>query len=93
MAKFEKGDNRPRKQKGDVSIITKEARVIFKETLEGQVSNIELAFNDVFKYDKAKYLELFAKYAQYFVPKQVDITTKGEEVKQVFKIGNTEIEL
>jgi len=79
MAKFKdgnkKGAGRP---KGAGNKLTKEAREIFIETLEGQVPNIEDAFDKVLKDSPAKYLELFAKYAQYFVPKKTESEVKGE---------------
>ena len=81
-------------RKADVpNKLTNEARLLFTITLEGQVPNLLSAFNSVRQDDPAKYLDLFAKYAQYFMPKQVDITTQGESMKQVFKIGGVEIEL
>ena len=92
MGKFEVG-HKGFKPKGAVNKLTQTARELFVATLEGQVPHLSESFEMVRTEDPAKYLDLFAKYAQYFVPKQVDITTKGEEVKQVFKIGNVEIEL
>lgn len=92
--KFEKGHKKlGGKQKGTVNKVTESARELFKQTLEAQVPSLLQAFEDVRKDDPAKFLEIYAKYAQYFVPKQVDVTTQGEQVKQVFKIGNQEIEL
>ena len=88
-----KGQKSGGRQKGVPNVIVKGAREVFKETLEGQVEHIQDSFEKVRQIDPIKYLELFAKYAQYFMPKQVDITTGGEQVKQVFKIGGQEIEL
>ena len=73
--------------KGTENKLTKSARELFVATLEGQVGNIEGAFQDVLngtletKGDPAKYLELFAKYAQYFVPKKIDLTTDGDKIE------------
>jgi hypothetical protein len=91
MAKFEKGNGG--KPKGANNKVVQEARALFVQTLEGQVPNIQEAFEEVRIKDPSKYLELFAKYAQYFIPKKVDVTTNGETIEQVFKIGNTEIKL
>lgn len=88
---FQKGN--AGKPKGAVNKTTQEARELFISTLENQVQHINAAFDQVREIDSVKYLELFVKYAQYFVPKKVDFTTEGEQVKQVFKIGNVEIEL
>jgi hypothetical protein len=77
---FKKGEsgNKNGRPKGAQDKLTKEAREIFIETLEGQVPNIEDAFDKVLKDSPAKYLELFAKYAQYFVPKKTESEVKGE---------------
>jgi hypothetical protein len=77
---FKKGEsgNKNGRPKGAQDKLTKEAREIFIETLEGQVPNIEDAFKQVLKESPSKYLELFAKYAQYFVPKKTENEVKGE---------------
>jgi len=91
---FQKGHKKlGGKEKGTENKVTSDARLLFKQTLEAQVPSLLQAFEDVRAKNPDRFLELFAKYAQYFIPKQVDVTTKGEEIKQVFKIGNTEIEL
>ena len=90
MAKgFDKGKsgNPNGKPKGTENKLTKSARELFVATLEGQVGNIEGAFQDVLngtletKGDPAKYLELFAKYAQYFVPKKIDLSAEIREIQ------------
>lgn len=60
--------------------LTQAAREVFVQTLEGQVKYIEQAFAHVLQEDPAKYLELFAKYAQYFVPKKLDIQMDGKVI-------------
>lgn len=92
---FKKGEsgNPNGKPKGIENKTTEVARELFVATLENQVQHIMSAFDQVREVDPAKYLDLYAKYAQYFIPKKVDVTTQGEQVKQVFKIGNVEIEL
>jgi len=77
---FKKGQsgNQNGRPKGAQDKLIKEAREIFIETLEGQVPNIEDAFKQVLKESPSKYLELFAKYAQYFVPKKTESEIKGE---------------
>jgi len=91
---FEKGHKKATgRPEGATNKITQDARELFKQTLEAQVPSLLQSFEDVRAKNPDRFLELFAKYAQYFIPKQVDVTTKGEEIKQVFKIGNTEIEL
>lgn len=77
---FQKGKsgNPKGKPKGADNKLTKEARELFIETLEGQVPNIEDAFKKVYNDNPAKFLELFAKYAQYFVPRKTESEVKGE---------------
>lgn len=91
---FEKGKPKTGgRDKGVENKVTQDARILFKQTLEAQVPSLLQAFEDVRSKNPDRFLELFAKYAQYFVPKQVDVTTNGEAIEQVFKIGNTEIKL
>ncbi len=66
------------RKKGTGNKLTTEAREIFIETLEGQVGNIDEAFKKVYEDNPAKFLELFAKYAQYFVPRKTETDIKGE---------------
>ena len=87
---FKKGQsgNPKGKPKGAENKLTKEARELFIETLEGQVPNIEEAFKEVLEKNPAKYLELFAKYAQYFVPRKSENEVKGE-VRASFNFEDT----
>jgi hypothetical protein len=71
MAKFEKGNSG--KPKGATNKVTNEARELFLQTLEAQVPNIMEAFNEVREKNPVQYLDLFAKYAQYFVPKKTSL--------------------
>jgi hypothetical protein len=59
--------------KGSQNAIILTARELFIATIESQVPNIQIAFDEVFETDKAKYLELMGRYAQYFVPKKIDV--------------------
>lgn len=91
---FEKGHKKyGGKPKGYVSEDVKRSQEIFKEAIEIQFPKMIEAFDQARAKDPIKYLDLITKFAQYVLPKMVDVTTKGEEVKQVFKIGDTEIEL
>jgi hypothetical protein len=71
MAKFQAGNTG--KPKGATNKVTNEARELFLKTLESQVPNIMEAFNEVREKNPATYLDLFAKYAQYFVPKKTSL--------------------
>lgn len=77
---FEKGQsgNAKGRPKGSNNKLQQEARELFIETLEGQVGNIDEAFKKVYDKNPAKFLELFAKYAQYFVPKKTETDLKGD---------------
>lgn len=81
------------REKGVTNKLTVEARELFTQTLAGQVEHISEAFEKVRHSNPDKYLDLFAKYAQYFVPKYVDVSSNGEQVKQVFMIAGQEVEL
>jgi hypothetical protein len=93
MSKFEKGNSG--KPKGATNKVTQEARELFLQTLEAQVPNIMQAFEDVREKNPVQYLDLFAKYAQYFVPKKTSLEG-GEKpldlnfnLKEVIKFDNT----
>jgi hypothetical protein len=96
MGKFkegnEKGAGRP---KGAENKVTKAARDIFLETLEGQAPHIAAAFEEVRRDNPRAYLDLFAKYAQYFVPKKtentdkIDLTVTDFDIKDVLKFTKT----
>ncbi len=76
---FKKGNKEASgRPKGSENKLTTEAREMFIHTLEGQVPNINKAFTDVLAKSPEKYLDLFAKYAQYFVPKKTESEIKGE---------------
>jgi hypothetical protein len=66
--RFAKGNKG--KPKGAENKIKQEARQLFLDTLEGEVPNIKEAFEFVRRENPEKYLDLFAKYAQYFVAKK-----------------------
>lgn len=68
---FQKGNSG--KPKGATNKITQDARELFLKTLEAQVPNIMQAFQEVRDKNPAQYLDLFAKYAQYFVPKKTSL--------------------
>ena len=88
---FEKGHKHGKgRPKGSENKLNQEARELFVETLEGLTPSIKQAFLDVLQGTKnedgewekkpnpEKFLELYAKYAQYFVPKKTEADIKGE---------------
>ncbi|WP_353077359.1 hypothetical protein [Flavobacterium sp.] len=81
---FQKG-HKGFKPKGVTHAMTIEARELFIMTLEAQVPNVHQAFADVLEKDPAKYLDLFAKYAQYFIPKKVESEVNFNIEKPIFK--------
>jgi hypothetical protein len=81
------------KPKGYTSEDVKASQEVFRAAIEEQFPKMIEAFEKAREQSPIKYLELIAKFAQYVMPRMVDVTTKGEEVKQIFKIGDTEIEL
>jgi hypothetical protein len=81
---FKKGQKAgPGRPKGLENKLTTEAREMFIQTLEGQVPNIQQAFSDVLDKSPEKYLDLFAKYAQYFVPKKTETDFKVSEGQSI----------
>lgn len=93
---FKKGhDEGKGRPKGSENKLTKEARTIFLETLEGQAEHIADAFDEVRKDNPKAYLDLFAKYAQYFVPKKtentdkIDLTVNDFNIKDVLKFDKS----
>ena len=93
---FKKGEsgNIKGKPKGAVNKITQTSRELFLETLEGESEHIAAAFEKVRKDNPRAYLDLFAKYAQYFVPKKTEsndkseVTVKDFNIKDVFKFND-----
>jgi len=77
--------------KGTPNKLNADAKKLFVETLGKHSENIDEALETVFKEDKVKFLELFAKYAMYFTPKmtensnKVDITSSDFNIKDVLK--------
>jgi len=71
---FEKGKsgNKNGRDKGVPNKVTQEASSLFIATLEAQGDRIEAALTAVFNEDKAKYLDVMAKYTQYILPKKID---------------------
>ena len=80
------GAGRP---KGAENKLTKDARAIFLETLEGQAPHIAEAFEQVRQENPKAYLDLFAKYAQYFVPKKTENSHdhKGNVTQNIINLG------
>ena len=95
MAKilFEKGNSG--KPKGATNKVTQEARELFIKTLESQVPDIQDAFRQVKEKNPALFLDLFQKYAQYFVPKKTSLEGGDKpidinfDLKEVIKFDNT----
>lgn len=91
---FQKGHKKAGgKPKGHMDEHKKKATELFVAILEGEVDHIKQAFAEVRTNDKAKYLELYAKYAQYFIPKktEVDNTHKFDSPAVIDWGGNSTI--
>ena len=86
VGQFTKGNEG--KPVGATNKITQEARELFLQTLEAQVPNIMEAFNEVRKKNPAQYLDLFAKYAQYFVPKKTSLEGGDKPLDVEFTLKN-----
>ena len=95
MSKFKEGNKKGQgRPKGAENKLTSSAREVFLETLEGESEHIAAAFEKVRKDNPRAYLDLFAKYAQYFVPKKTEsndkteVTVKDFNIKDVFKFND-----
>lgn len=80
---FKKGDKKPAnsgKIKGSQHKVTQEAREVFKSIMEGEIDHIQKALADIRKKSPFNYILCFSKLAPYFMPKQIDIKTDGEQL-------------
>lgn len=94
MSKFEEGhEKKGGREKGTPNKLDTQAKQLFINIMEGEVDHIKESFEKVRDKNPTMYLNLLSKFFPYFMPKQVDIKSDGEAIKQVFKIGDTEIEL
>lgn len=76
---FEKGKEKTGgREKGSENKLNREARELFVHTLANKSSKIDEAFDLVFEESPARFLDLFAKYAQYFVPKKTEAEIKAD---------------
>lgn len=62
--------------KGSETHVKKEARALFMQIMEGQISHVEDALEDVYYKDKAKYIECLSKLMPYFLPKNHQMQIK-----------------
>ena len=55
---------------------------MFNEVMAKQVhgGKIEAALDELYEENKTKYLDVFGKLAQYFLPKRVDVTSDDKEI-------------
>jgi hypothetical protein len=89
---FVKGDGRVRKQKGDVGLIKREAKLLFQKVMAGQVNHIQEALEAVKKKNPAVYLNILSNFFPYFLPKKAETDEEGKTVKdQVFIVMGQEI--
>lgn len=71
------------RQKGTPNNVTTDAKRLFVQILENQVGHLEDALDKVRERSPAKYVDLIAKLAVYFVPKKLDITTDGNQLNYI----------
>lgn len=68
---------------GTPNKITKKARELFIEIMDGEIQHIQKALSDIRKDNQIKYIECLAKLFQYTMPKQLDITSDGDKITDV----------
>jgi len=76
--------------KGTPNKTTEKAREMFNEVMADQLhkNRINVALDELYDESKTKYLYVFNKLAQYFLPKRMDITSDGEQLEG-FKVEIT----
>ena len=68
------------KPKGAQAKVTKEARLLFIEIMQGQVPHVQEAFEKL-KSDPEKYINCLSKLFPYFMPKKLDMTSDGKPIE------------
>ena len=68
------------RQKGTENKVTQEAKELFVSIMSGQISNIKTALNEAYDNDKIAYLKCITGLLPYFIPKQTDVTSQGEQI-------------
>jgi len=58
---------------GTPNKLTGQAKEIFNEVMDGEITNIKAALDEVRKKDVAKYLDVVAKLLPYFMPRKLEI--------------------
>lgn len=85
---FQKGKEKTGgRTKGSGNKLNNEAKNIFVDTLGKHSENIDEAFQKLFEEDKTKFLEVFAKYAQFFTAKKTEATDRLDVATQDFDIS------
>jgi hypothetical protein len=76
------------RKKGTPNKITQDAREAFQEIMAGNVENVRIALEELYKQDKTKFLDVLSKYFPYFIPKQeqIDVSVKNMELPFNIKI-------
>lgn len=91
---FKKGQTKiGGKVKGSQNKLTATAKEMFIGIMEGEINNIKQSLDLTRKESPAKYLDVLSKLMPYFMPKQIDVKSGGDKIKQVFMIGGVEITL
>lgn len=79
---FEKGKPKTGgKKKGTANKVTTEVREVFKGMMERQLLKVEDAFDELRAESAEKYLTCLSKILPYFMPKQIDLKSDGEQLK------------
>ena len=70
---FEKGNKHSKgRQKGSKNKVSREARELFLQIMEGEVSNIKESLAILRENDDKDYLKALSSFMPYFMPKQVE---------------------
>ncbi len=81
---FTKGTPKPPgsgKKRGQVNKVTQDARQLFVKIMEGQMAEVETALMEVRDHSAFNYIVCLSKLMPYFMPKQIDIKSDGEQLQ------------
>lgn len=74
------------RKKGTPNKTTQKARDIFLKLMEGELSHVSEALEEIRLKDRKAYLYILAKYFPYFLPKQYDMDISIENTDLPFEI-------
>ena len=75
------------REKGTQNKSTEEAKKLFIKIMSGNINKFKTALDYLYKKDKIEWLKVINKFFPYYLPRQQDITSGGESIKQDINIS------